>query len=172
MAAGLEKCLQWKQSVGAWKLLIEHSCAIYIVELVVTRMLLRMSKTYTFTIIHIPTYNVVLCLVQKFHARNRWQTPIKATVAQLTCLETNWHLEGMSVSFLLSPITHVTCSFGLRFLSCIEETKITGLRLKHAKCSVSWKWPEAAGALLEVAPQPCETSLSSGCRFMTCFFWM
>ena len=111
-------------------------------------------------------YNVVLCLVQKFHARNSWQTPIKATVAQLTCLETNRHLEGMSVNFLISPTSHVTCSFGLRFLSCIEETKMTGLRLKHAKCSASWKWPEAAGALLEVA-QPCETSLSSGCRFLT-----
>ena len=95
--------------------------------------------------------------------RKRWQTPSKATVAQLTCLETNRHLEGMSVNFLISPISHVTCSFGLRFLSCIEETKMIGLRLKHSTCSVNGKWPEAAGALLillEVAAQPCGTSLN------------
>ena len=114
-----------------------------------------------------PTMRLQL-LVQKFHARNRWQTRSEANAAQLTCLETNRHLEGMSLNFLISPTSHVTCSFGLRFLSCIEETKMIGLRLKHAKCSVSWKWPEAAGALLEVAQYVAflPASLGSGCRFM------
>ena len=110
------KVLAVKAICWRWKLLILYCRDLYFLE--------YFSIFLPIHSIDIVCYNIVLCFVQKFPPRNRWQTPSKATVAQLTCLETNWHLEGMHVNFLISATSHVTCSICLRFLSCIEETKI------------------------------------------------